>query len=82
MALGAPIYRGLLVHYLEGMRQKKTFPCSRYSFFMYNPDAKRRGHVLKRLFCQPVQQLAIGLLAYVKAAEPEELVWGMCPLIL
>jgi len=33
MAVGAPIYRGLPVHYGEGMREKKTSPYSHESFF-------------------------------------------------
>ena len=37
---------------------------------------------LEPLISQTIQQLAIGLLTQVKAAEAEELVWGVCPFIL
>jgi hypothetical protein len=41
-----PVNRGLPVHSLEGMRQKGHPHAQGIVSFIYNPDAKRRGHVL------------------------------------
>ena len=67
MAVGAPMYRGLPVHYGEGMMKKRHLHAQMKVSLLNNPEAERQGQLLLKTayLLYVCVDLELGLAAFI-----------------